>query len=148
MGLLSGITIDKIDVGGIFSSFGTLLKDIREVITGKQIPDAAKLAELEQKSLEIEQILMTAQTDINKIEAANPKLFVSGWRPAVGWVCVVGLVVQYFIYPMATWIMPIIGHPEVMLPKLDVGDLYPLLMGMLGFGALRSYDKMKGVDTK
>ena len=147
MGLLSGITIDKIDIGGIFSGFGTLLKDVRTAITGKAPLDPTKLAELEAKSLEIEQIMMTAQTEINKIEAANPKLFVSGWRPAVGWCCVAGLVVQYFVFPITSWLLPIIGHPEITLPAMDIGDLYPLLFGMLGFGALRSYDKMKGTNS-
>jgi len=145
MGLLSGITIDKIDIGGIFSGFGTLLKDVRTAITGKAPLDPVKLAELEAKTLEIEQILMTAQTDINKIEAANPKLFVSGWRPAVGWVCAIGLGAQYLIFPIVSWILPIIGHPEIKLPVIDISDLYPLLFGLLGFGTLRTIEAIKNV---
>jgi hypothetical protein len=148
IGLLSGITIDKIDIGGIFSGFGTLLKDVRTAITGKAPLDPTKLAELEAKTLEIEQILMSAQTDINKIEAASPRLFVSGWRPAVGWICVVALGTHYFVFPITSWILPIIGYPEINLPAMELGDLYPLLFGMLGFGALRSYDKMKGTENK
>lgn len=148
MGLLSGVTIDKIDIGGIFSGFGTLLKDVRTAITGKAPLDPTKLAELEAKALEIEQLMVTAQTDINKIEAANPKMFVSGWRPAVGWICALGLFSQYFIFPIASWILPIIGHPEIKLPTLDVADLYPLLFGLLGLGAMRSFDKFKGVASK
>jgi hypothetical protein len=148
MGLLSGITIDKIDIGGIFSGFGTLLKDVRTAITGKAPLDPTKLAELEAKSLEIEQILMTAQTDINKIEAASPKLFVSGWRPAIGWICGLGLFTQYFIFPIASWILPIIGHSEIKLPSMEVADLYPLLFGLLGLGTLRTYEKSKNVASK
>lgn len=148
MGLLSGITIDKIDIGGIFSGFGTLLKDVRTTISGKAPLDPTKLAELEAKALEIEQILMTAQTDINKIEAANPKLFVSGWRPAVGWICAIALGVQYLIYPIASWMLPIIGHAEIKLPVIETAELYPLLFGMLGFGVMRTYDKIKGVAGK
>jgi len=148
MGLLSGITIDKIDIGGIFSGFGTLLKDVRTAITGKAPLDPTKLAELEAKALEIEQLMVTAQTDINKIEAASPKLFVSGWRPAVGWICALGLFSQYFIFPIASWVLPIIGHPEIKLPVLNVADLYPLLFGLLGLGTLRSYEKAKGVASK
>lgn len=143
MGLLSGITIDKIDIGGIFSGFGTLLKDVRTAITGQAPLDPTKLAELEAKTLEIEQIMMTAQTDINKIEAQSTSMFVAGWRPAVGWICTLGLAMQYFVFPLAAWVLPIIGHPEIHLPTLDTADLYPLLFGLLGFGALRSYDKTK-----
>ena len=145
MGLLSGVTIDKLDIGGIFSGFGTLLKDVRTVITGKAPLDPAKLAELEAKAIEMEQLLMTAQTDINKIEAANPHLFVSGWRPAIGWICAVGLGVQYLIFPIASWLLPIIGHPEIKLPMMNIADLYPLLFGLLGLGTLRTYEKAKGV---
>jgi len=145
MGLLSGVTIDKIDIGGIFSGFGTLLKDVRTAITGKAPLDPTKLAELEAKSLEIEQILMSAQTDINKIEAASPRLFVSGWRPFVGWVCGIGLAIQYLMFPLASWILPIIGHSEIKLPVMDVAELYPLLFGLLGFGTLRAYEGIKGV---
>ena len=87
MGLLSGVTIDKLDLGGIFSGLGQLLKDVRTTITGKAPIDASKLAELEAKALELEGLAQKAQTDINLVEAQNPKLFVSGWRPAVGWLC-------------------------------------------------------------
>jgi hypothetical protein len=145
MGLFSGVTIDKLDVGGIFSSFGTLLKDIRTAITGKAPLDPTKLAELEMRALEVEQILMTAQTKINEIEAAHPSMFVAGWRPAIGWICGLGLFVQYFAFPIASWILPIVGHPEIKLPVMDVSDLHPLLFGLLGLGTLRSYEKSKGI---
>lgn len=146
MGLLSGVTIDKLDLGGIFSGLGQLLKDVRTTITGKAPIDASKLAELEAKALELEGLAQKAQTDINLVEAQNPKLFVSGWRPAVGWLCVIGLFVQYLIYPLATWILPVVGYPEIKLPVIDVSDLYPLLFTLLGVGTMRTIEKVKGVS--
>jgi hypothetical protein len=146
---LGVVNIDTKDIlanaGSIFSGFGDLLKDIRTAITGKAPLDPTKLAELESKSLEIEQTLMTAQTAINAIEASNPSRWVSGWRPAVGWICALGLFTNYFIFPIASWLLPIVGHPEIKLPALDVADLYPLLFGLLGLGTLRTYEKSKGV---
>ncbi len=145
MGLLSGVTIDKLDIGGIFSGFGTLLKDVRTAITGKAPLDPTKLAELEARALEMEQILLTAQTDINKIEAASPSLFIAGWRPWCGWVAGIGLAVQYLVFPLVSWMLPIIGHPEIKLPVMDVSELYPLLFSLLGLGTLRTFEKTKGI---
>jgi len=136
------------NAGSVFSGFGSLLKDIRTAITGKAPIDPAKLAELEEKSLEIEQLLMNAQTAINQIEAASPHLFVSGWRPAIGWICGLALIIQYFVFPIASWVLPIVGHSEIKLPIMDMSALWPLLLGMLGLGTMRSYEKIKGVANK
>lgn len=85
---------------------------------------------------------MTAQTDINKVEAASANLFVSGWRPAVGWVCVLGLFSQFLVQPFATWLAALSGHP-IVFPSLDMGTLMVLLTGMLGFGAARTIEKLQ-----
>jgi hypothetical protein len=145
MGLLSGVTIDKLDLGGIISGFGQLAIDFRTAITGKTPIDESKVAELAARAIELSGLAQKAQTDINLIEAQSPKLFVSGWRPAVGWLCVIGLFVQYLIYPLALWILPIIGHSEIKLPVIDISDLYPLLFALLGVGGMRTFEKVKGV---
>jgi len=85
----------------------------------------------------------TAQAEVNKVEAANTSLFVAGWRPAIGWVGALALFYQFILYPLLCWI-PGIDAPPV--PNSDA--LYPLIMGMLGIGTLRSFDKLKGTDTK
>jgi len=146
MGLLSGVTIDKLDLGGIVSGFGKLAIDFRTALTGKTPIDESKVAELAARTLELSGLAQKAQTDINLVEAQSPKLFVSGWRPAVGWLCVIGLFVQYLIFPLSVWILPIIGHPEIKLPVIDVSDLYPLLFTLLGVGTMRTIEKVKGVS--
>jgi hypothetical protein len=108
--------------------------------------------DLEEKR--IDQTTDLAQVDVNKIEAASSSLFVSGWRPAVGWVGVAGLVYQFLGYPLMQWgwsfgqgmdIIPKDLHPP---PDLDVEQLMTLLAGLLGFGGMRSFEKHKGVASK
>jgi len=83
-----------------------------------------------------------AQTEVNKIEAASNSVFVAGWRPAIGWVGAISLFYQFIAYPILLWL------PMEAPPKFDGSDLYPIIMGMLGIAGLRSFDKVKGVDTK
>lgn len=137
----------NVDLGGILGGLGkvgTLFKDIREAITGKAIEDPTKRMEVEAKLLEIEQLLTTAQTNINKIEAAHPSIFVSGWRPGTGWVCLFGLVFSFIIRPIVQWVLIIAGS-DVMLPTIESGVLVSLLVGMLGLGGLRTYEGLKGI---
>ena len=90
--------------------------------------------------------MVAAQTDINKAEASNNNLFVAGWRPSVGWVCSSGFAVQFVIGPLAQWFATLAGHP-VAFPQLDLGTMMPLLLGMLGLGGMRTYEKTNGVNT-
>ncbi len=84
------------------------------------------------------------QLEVNKAEAQHASLLVAGWRPAVGWVCVVGLTYNFLLYPMLTWIVAITGA-EINPPGLLSENLMELVLGMLGLGALRSFEKYKGV---
>jgi hypothetical protein len=95
------------------------------------------------KQMETELAMAQAQTDINKVEAANPSLFVSGWRPAVGWVGVAALVAAYIGAPVLTWVSSIYGWPAP--PKMDLSDILYLLFGMMGIGTMRTFEKIKGV---
>jgi hypothetical protein len=97
-----------------------------------------------QQSGELAQI--AGQMDINKTEAANPSVFVAGWRPFVGWICGLGLGWDVIIRPTIQWGANLFGRPLVLAP-LDLSTLVPLLMGMLGLGAMRSYDKTIGASN-
>ena len=85
-----------------------------------------------------------AQTDVNAVEAANENIFVSGWRPALGWTCAVAFAFIYVIGPMITWLSTMAGNP-IPLPSFNVDALMGLTLGMLGLGGLRTYEKVKGV---
>jgi hypothetical protein len=91
------------------------------------------------------QELSKAQLEVNKQEAAHKSLFVAGWRPAVGWVCVLGMASNFMIIPMANFALALSGS-IVVVPILELSEMMPVLMGMLGFGAMRSYEKAAGVQ--
>jgi hypothetical protein len=105
-------------------------------------PDAAQQAAAEQKLAELklngDLQIIAGQNAVNLEEAKNTNLFVSGWRPFIGWICGVGLAYHYLVYPLLVALIPHI------LP-LDVGDLIALVATMLGMGGLRSWDKKNGV---
>lgn len=99
---------------------------------------------LQTKVLEIQQ----AQIEVNKVEAAHASLFVAGWRPYVGWVCGFALTWQYVLQPFASFFLTIaqgIWKFDVPpLPVLDSSQMITVLLGMLGLGGLRTFEKIKG----
>ena len=129
----------------------TALLDIGGKVIDRVWPDPAQAAaaKLElfklQQSGELAQI--AGQMDVNKAEAANPNVFVSGWRPFIGWVCGLGFGVQFVFGPLAEWGSALYGHP-VKFPPMDTGTMMPLLLGMLGLGGLRTAEKIQGVAAK
>ncbi len=84
-----------------------------------------------------------AQMAVNQQEAGHAALFVAGWRPAIGWTCAAALAFEYLVSPLGQWIGFIAGHPIPKPPTLS-DNLFELMMGMLGLGALRSLEKIKG----
>jgi hypothetical protein len=87
-----------------------------------------------------------AQVEVNRQEASNSSKFVAGWRPATGWLCVAGLTYQFLVWPFTSWGSALLAVPAP--PQLEIGTLVTLLTGMLGLGALRTYEKYQGVATK
>jgi len=114
---------------------------------------AAKLELLKmQQSGELAQLtadtsLMIEQIKVNQAEAQNPSLFVSGWRPAIGWVCGAACGWNWIGLPIAKLGMEIYGHPITLSPA-DLTEMLPVLMGMLGLGGLRTIEKLNGRAAK
>jgi uncharacterized protein (DUF2062 family) len=88
--------------------------------------------------------LVQGQLDINKAEAGSASVFVAGWRPFIGWTCGVAFAYKFVAAPVAALVLTAVGHP-ITLPVLDFGEMMPILFGMLGLGAMRSFEKVKGV---
>jgi len=86
-----------------------------------------------------------AQLDINKTEAAHRSTFVAGWRPFIGWTCGLALFYTYVLQPILVFIMAHMNY-LVHLPQMELGEMMPVLMGMLGLGGLRTFEKFKGVS--
>lgn len=83
-----------------------------------------------------------AQLEVNKAEAQNPNLFVSGWRPAIGWICAAALAYSYIIVPLGLWVAQVKGLSIPKPPVLD-NNLWELMFGLLGLGAMRTYEKVQ-----
>lgn len=154
---------------GVLTGAAKFATSIREAITGKTITDPAVMAEIalkadqlviaadqakmdyETKIAALEADVKKGQMAINQVEAASSSLFVAGWRPAVGWVCVSGLAYVFVVKPILPWLVgvisAIVGHPTAIaaMPEAPMGDLIILLGGMLGLGTMRSIDKFNRV---
>ena len=91
------------------------------------------------------QELAKGQMEINKTEAAHKSLFVAGWRPAIGWICGLGMASNFLLIPIANFVLALTGS-AIVVPLLDTGEMMPVLMGMLGLGAMRTYEKKQGVQ--
>ncbi len=87
---------------------------------------------------------MLAQLEVNKVEAASSSLFVSGWRPATGWVCVLGMAGNFIVTPFANFVLALLDV-HVFIPLVPLDTMLPVLLGMLGLGGLRTLEKAKGV---
>lgn len=133
-------------MGGLLA----LLTSILPGILDRVIPDEAARAKAQQEMtaalLDAAAKGDLAQLEVNKIEAAHASVFVAGWRPAIGWLCCLALAWAYVGAPVARWAVAI-WSPGTALPDLDLSELWPLIMGMLGLGGLRSFEKVKGAGT-
>ena len=130
----------KVD-GGLFSGIGDAVSGIINAVKGQIPPE--KAAELELKALEIRNQLVLAQVAVNQAEAASPSVFVSGWRPAIGWICGGALFMHYLARPLLEWASAYYGWGIPPLPSLD-DTLQELVFGMLGLGGLRTFEKVRG----
>lgn len=131
-------------IGGLLEAG---LKIIEKVVPDPQARANAQLELLklqqagEFKSIEADLQVMLAQTEVNKVEAGQDA-FRGGWRPAVGWVCVTGMGYTYIGQPLLAWVSATNGW--AVPPTIDTFDLLIMLGGMLGFGGMRSFERIKG----
>ncbi len=93
------------------------------------------------------QELAKGQLEVNKVEAAHKNMFVAGWRPAVGWVCVAGMAGNFILIPFANFSLALSGS-DIIIPLIALSEMMPVLMGMLGLGAMRTVEKTKGVQRE
>lgn len=118
--------------------------DLAKDLIGRFFPDKT---EQEKAQIAAALQIIQAQTDINKAEATNPSLFVSGARPFIMWVCGVGCAWNWIGLPVTKLGLAVAGHPLDISPA-DLSEMMPLLFGMLGLGGLRTVEKIRGVASK
>jgi hypothetical protein len=112
---------------------------------------ALRAAEAQGAFAEIENQWANAkeQLAVNQQEAASQSVFVAGWRPFIGWVCGSAFAWSFVLQPAYVTLLASLGHPVLQqnLPVLDFNQIQPVLYGMLGLGALRTYEKVKGTKA-
>lgn len=119
----------------ISAGIGLLTDIIDKIFPNQADRDKAKLALLEQA-----QAGDLAQLKVNAAEGANPNWFVAGWRPFIGWVCGSAFAWTFVFQPLIAVVLSASGHPAV-LPTLDLSTMMPVLLGMLGLGGMRTFEK-------
>ena len=127
------------DITGIGS-----VADLASGIINKIWPDKT---EQEKQQLAAAVMVVQGQLDINKNEAAHPSVFVSGWRPFIGWVCGAACAWNWLGLSLFNAIAAAVGHPFYVAPA-DISEMWPVLLGMLGLGGLRTVEKIQGVAAK
>ncbi len=130
----------------------TSITNLFSEVIDKVWPDRSQSDLVKLKLLEMQQSgelqTLIDQLDINKEEAKSNNLFVAGWRPFVGWVCALSCSWNWVILPILKSILSIVGHP-IVINAADLGEMLPMLMGLLGLGGLHTYEKLNGiVDEK
>ena len=123
----------------MLASLSALIGPVSAILD-KVIPDKDLREKLSHEIATMADKQMSAQIEVNKVEAAHKSIFIAGWRPACGWVCISALA-------YSTIISPILGI-WFTVPVVDTSLLTTVLMGMLGLGAMRTFEKTKGVSRE
>lgn len=127
---------DLTGVGAVASLVGDVINKIW--------PDKS---DQEKQRLAAAMMMVQGQLDINRTEAANPSIFVSGWRPAIGWICGMACAWNWIGLPVVKLLFDLTGHTISVSPA-DLSEMFPILLGMLGLGGLRTAEKIKGVAAR
>ena len=117
--------------------------DLAKTVIGTIWPDKT---EAEKAQLAAALAMVQGQMDVNRTEAASSSVFVAGWRPWIGWVCGMAFAWNWIGLPIALFAASYFGHP-ITVTAADMSEMLPVLLGMLGLGGLRSFEKVKGVAS-
>jgi len=123
----------------------TAIADLAKTAVNAIWPDKT---EQEKAQLAAAVTLVQGQLATNQAEAANPSLFVSGWRPFIGWVCGTACAWNWVGLKVAVFIAATLFSMKLDLKPADLSEMWPVLLGMLGLGGLRTTEKVFGVAAK
>jgi hypothetical protein len=138
--------MNLLGIGSIVESVGKVAGDL--ITTDKE------RLQLAIENRKLDQAMDLAQIEVNKAEAQHKSVFVSGWRPAIGWIGAAALAYQFLIYPMLGWVWSLLQAkgwvPATLTPPplVDADQLWVILSGILGIAGMRSFEKSKGVAAK
>ena len=121
--------------------------DIGGKVIDRLWPDPAQAAAAKLELLKLQQSGELAQIAVNQAEAGHASVFVSGWRPAVGWVCGAACAWNWIGLSVIKTGMAIAGMSLNLAPA-DLSEMLPVLFGMLGLGGLRTIEKLNGAAAR
>jgi len=131
-------------IPGLISSVLPLVGDVVKRFLPEDKEERARAErEIEAQLMKHLSSIDIAQLEINRAESLHRSVWVAGWRPFTGWSCGIALAYSYVLQPILVFIMAQTGT-LVTLPTMNLGEMMPVLMGMLGLGGLRTYEKYKG----
>ncbi len=139
-------------MGLVNVDLGSAITGIGEVADNLFTSDEERL-QMAIEDKKIDAGLMQSQSAVNLASAKHKSTFVAGARPAVIWVGAAAMAYQFILHPLLAWywtMLQALGLMEAGIPApplLNTGDLYTVISGVLGIGAMRSYDKQKGTAT-
>ncbi len=131
----------------------TAILNVGNTLIDRLIPDktaaAAAKAQLVQMQVTGDLDQMKGQLAVDQTEAGSKSTFVAGWRPFIGWVCGAAFCYVYILQPFMQFALVAckVNFDIAKMPSLDIADMMPVLLGMLGLGAMRSYDKVNGAGN-
>jgi hypothetical protein len=134
-------------ISGLVSTIvGKIFPDANKKLDVQEAKDAAVAAIKEMKVTgELDQVM--AQLQVNLAEAQSHNIFIAGWRPFVGWVCGSAFAWSFVVCPLMTWIVEAFGYKLAgPIPVLDLTTMMPVLLGMLGMGGFRTFEKYTGAE--
>ena len=118
---------------------------IDRLVPDKNAAGKAK-REMEKALVDAEAAGVLGQLEINKVEAAHRSIFVAGWRPSIGWCCSAALAYHFVLQPIIVFGLALTETATPALPAFDMDSLMTVLMGILGLGGMRSFEKFKGLS--
>jgi hypothetical protein len=130
----------------MLSAISALIGPVSSLLE-KAIPDRDLREKLSHELAVLADKQMTAQIEVNKVEAAHKSLFVSGWRPAIGWICAMGMAGNFLVIPFANMALEL-SKTGVTIPMIALSEMMPILFGLLGLGTMRTVEKIKSVSRE
>lgn len=139
--------MNLLGLGGVIEAVGKVAGDL--ITTDKE----KMQMEIEQRKLDLEekklgQAINLAQIDVNKEEAKNPSVFVSGWRPFIGWGCGFAFIYIGILEPVARFVAKVVYAYTGDFPDIDTTITMQVLFGLLGLAGMRTYEKTQKVASK
>lgn len=128
------------------SALAAVLADPIVKIIDELFDSPTERAEAKLKLLSMEMAPYLAQLEVNKEEAKNINVFVAGWRPFIGWTCGAIFGWNFIAAPLVHWLVILAGASIPPIPTLGLAEVMPVLLGLLGLGSMRTYEKTKGVE--